>query len=125
MKRFFACILLLAVVAGLFIGCGTADKIVREHAFVLTVEQLDGTTETIDVKTTESTVGAALLEKGIIAGETSQYGLMVTTVNGQVCDYTKTGTWWKFLINGEEALQGVDVTEIADGAVYGFAVTLA
>ena len=71
-------------------------------------------------KTFEFTVGAALVKAGLIAGEDSQYGLYVKTVNGTTLDYTKDGKFWAFYINGAFASTGVDSTQIKDGEVYSF-----
>lgn len=86
--------------------------------FTLEVVKLDGTQETQTIRTTEKTVGAALLEKGLVAGEDSQYGLYIKTVCGETHDYDKDGKYWAFYINGELAPTGVDSTEIVPGATY-------
>ena len=73
---------------------------------------------TFTVKTDKDTVGAALLEHDLIAGEESQYGLYVKTVNGMTADYDVDGSYWAFYINGEYAMTGVDGTAIDEGATY-------
>ena len=55
-------------------------------------------------------------------GEDGQYGLYVKTVNGITADYDVDGTYWAFYINGEYAMSGVDVTDIAAGSTYAFKV---
>lgn len=76
---------------------------------------------TFAVKTDKTTVGEALLELDLIAGDESDYGLY-KTVNGVTADYDKDGTYWALYINGEYATTGVDATEITDGAVYRFRI---
>jgi len=73
---------------------------------------------TFTVKTDKDTVGAALLEHGLIAGEESQYGLYVKVVNGMTADYDVDQSYWAFYANGEYAMTGVDSTEITEGTVY-------
>ena len=73
---------------------------------------------TFTIKTDKDTVGAALLEHGLIAGEEGAYGLYVKQVNGITADYDVDQTCWSFYINGEYAMTGVDTTEITEGAVY-------
>lgn len=73
---------------------------------------------TFTVKTDKDTVGAALLEHGLIAGDQGAYGLYVKTVNGILADYDVNQSYWAFYINGEMAMTGVDGTEIVEGAVY-------
>jgi len=75
------------------------------------------------VHTNETTVGAALLEVGLIKGTTSDMGLMVEYVDGLRADYMEDNAWWAFYINGEMAMQGVDSTEIEEGTLYAFIFT--
>lgn len=73
---------------------------------------------TFTIKTDKDTVGAALLEHGLISGEEGQYGLYVKVVNGITADYDVDKSYWAFYINGEYAMSGVDTTEITEGAKY-------
>ena len=90
--------------------------------FQMEVTDADGKVVTFTVKSDEQTVGAALLALGVIAGDESQYGLYVKTVNGITADYDKDPTWWAFYIDGVSATVGVDSTDITDGSTYGFKV---
>ena len=58
----------------------------------------------------------------LIAGDESEYGLYVKTVNGVTADYDKDRTYWAFYVNGEYANTGVDSTPVEDGAVYSFRI---
>ena len=87
-------------------------------AFTVEVAQLDGTSITFTVNTDKATVGEALLELGIVAGDDTEYGLYVKTVNGETADYDADGTYWGLYINGEYAMTGVDATNIEAGATY-------
>ena len=80
----------------------------------------EGYAVTFTIHTNESTVGAALLNLNLIAGEDSQYGLYVKTVNGMFADYNVDGTYWSFYENGEYAMSGVDTTNITEGYTYSF-----
>ena len=57
---------------------------------------------------------------GLIAGEDSEYGLYVKTVNGVTVDYDQDGKYWAFYVDGEYAATGVDSTDITTGATYTF-----
>ena len=91
-------------------------------SFTFEVVDKDGNTETFEITTDKTTVGEALLDEGLIAGEDGQYGLYVTEVNGIVADYNVDGTYWAFYVDGEYASSGVDTTDITDGAVYSLKV---
>ena len=73
---------------------------------------------TFTVNTDKETVGDALLEHGIIAGEEGAYGLYVKTVNGILADYDVNATYWSFTKGGEMMMTGVDGENIESGAHY-------
>ena len=90
--------------------------------FSLAVVDQEGSETQFEIHTDKKTVGEALLELGLIAGEESEYGLYVKTVNGITVDYDKDGAYWAFYINGEYASSGVVSTEITEGENYAFMV---
>ena len=53
-----------------------------------------------NVYTDEKTVGKALLSLKLISGSSSQYGLMVTEVDGLTADYNTDKAYWAFYIDG-------------------------
>lgn len=65
-----------------------------------------------------ATLGEALMEQGLIAGEQGDFGLYVKQVNGITADYDVDGFYWGFYSGGEYMLSGVDMTEIAGGESY-------
>ena len=139
---FFLCFVLIAVMALVIAGCsnnsseeptttepvqttGQTSAIVKgegENAFVFIAVDLDGNSTHYMIKTDKETVGEALLENGLIAGEDSQYGLYVKTVNGITADYDVDATYWAFYVNGEYAMTGVDTTDINVADHYMFKV---
>lgn len=97
----------------------TEDTVVGEGNTTFYFEVQVGThSVTFTVNTDETIVGTALLDNGIIAGEEGPYGLYVKTVNGILADYDVNATYWGFYQNGEYAMNGVDATEIENGAHY-------
>ena len=73
---------------------------------------------TFTIKTDAATLGDALLEHDLIAGEQGDYGLYVKKVNGITADYDINHTYWGFYKNGEYLMTGADTTNIADGEHY-------
>jgi len=131
------CMMLTLAMAFCTTGCNTEDPApsastedllsAREETMVLgegqtefslLVVDQEGTEYTFQVHTDQETVGAALLEEGLIEGEESEYGLYIKSVNGIVADYETTGTYWSFYINGDYANTGVDTTTILPGDSY-------
>ena len=87
-------------------------------SFTVVVTDLDGTATTFEYTSEAATVGEALLAEGLIACDQSDWGLMVTTVNGITADWATENAYWAFYIDGEYAQTGVDSTEITAGATY-------
>ncbi len=92
------------------------------HITFLVVDA-EGQTQSFDIDTNEKYLRGALESQNLIKGEESQYGLMVTEVNGIRADYTLDNAYWALYVGEEYAMTGVDSTELADGAVYKFVYT--
>ena len=83
----------------------------------------DDVNKEFNITTTETMLGAALLNEGLIAGDESEYGLYVKTVDGRTADDANQ-EWWCLTKGGEMCMTGVDSTEIADGDAYEFTLTV-
>lgn len=90
--------------------------------FAFTVIDKDGNETNFEIHTDKEIVGDALLELELIAGDESEYGLFVKSVNGIIADYNEDQTYWAFYVNGEYATSGVDTTAIEEGTTYTFKV---
>ena len=141
MKKFTALLLVLVMALSL-VACGgtetpattptaeptaaptTAATEAAAAAFTVVVTDLDGTETTFEYTSEAETVGEALVAEGLIAGDESDWGLMVTTVNGITADWATENAYWAFYIDGEYAMTGVDATELTDGATYSFVKTI-
>ena len=93
-----------------------------ETKFLFTVVDKDGNETNYEIHTDKETVGEALLDLELIAGDEGEFGLYVKTVNGVTADYDVDQTYWAFYVNGEYAMSGVDATDIEDGVSYAFKV---
>ena len=82
------------------------EETAGSKTITVTVVHGDGTSNDITVSTDAENLRDALEAEGIIAGEDSSYGMFVQTVDGEMWNY------------------GVDDTEIADGDVYEFTLTV-
>ena len=96
---------------------GTGEK-------TITVDVLaEEKTVEFTVHTDKETLGDALLEYELIAGDKGAYGLYVKVVNGIYADYNTTKSYWGINKNGESLMTGVDAEKIADGDNYEFIYT--
>lgn len=125
-------LLLIAVIMVGFVACGAPEgadiELITvtngetigegETEFPLTITDVEGEKIAITVKTDKATVGEALVELGLIAGEETDYGLYIKTVNGVLLDYDTDGKYWAFYVDGAYANTGVDQTEIEAGVSY-------
>ena len=128
--------ILAAVLAVVLTACGAAPQNVWEDA-VYTEDTFFGTgaktvsvrvvaekkTVTFAIHTDKETLGEALLEHDLIAGDMGAYGLYVKTVNGMYADYNETKTYWALTKDGGYMSTGVDGTAIADGEKYELTLT--
>ncbi len=90
----------------------------QEGAKTITVQMVyDDVVTSVTIQTDAEFLRGALEEKSLIAGDESEYGLFVKTVNGRTADDAKQ-EWWCFTKGGETLMTGVDSTPIADGEVF-------
>lgn len=122
-------ILLPALVIVLMLAsiCGCAkqeasngDKI----TFTLTVTHADKSQKDFEITTQETNLRRALEAENLISGTESEYGLFVTTVDGETADFSKDEGWWNLVKNGESTSTGVDGCTVADGDKFEFIYTI-
>ena len=133
--------MLIVTMAFTTVGCGTNNESGSNHPsteaqsseenkdnvlgegqtkFIFVVVDKDGNETNFEIYTDKETVGDALLEVDLIAGEEREYGLYVKTVNGITADYDADQTYWAFYVNGKYATAGVDSTAVKEGETYSF-----
>ena len=83
------------------------------------VSHSDGSDKTFELSTDAEFLYDAQAEEGILQGEQGEYGLFVTTVDGETAD-SDAGEYWMYDVNGEMAQYGVDTQPVADGDVIDF-----
>jgi hypothetical protein len=92
-------------------------------SFSFSSTDADGIVTNWTVRTDAENVGAALVEVSLISGDTTEFGLMVKTVNGLTADFDADGAYWAFYIEDEFATTGVDTTPIEESKAYSFVYT--
>ena len=124
-KKLLAGVLALVLVVAALIGIyfatrpatSAADKTITATV-VANVEE-----EAFTIHMDEEYLRGALESIDLIAGEESEYGLFVTTVNGITADDANQ-EWWCFTKGGESLNTGVDSTPIADGDAFEITLTV-
>ncbi len=87
------------------------------------VDHLEGKDGSFIILTDEEYLRGALEQEGLVSGNETEFGLWVTTVDGETADDEKQ-EWWGYTANGEFAEFGVDQQPIADGDVYVFTLNV-
>lgn len=141
MIRLSLLLTLVLLVAAVTVGCGEqtppqttgtsdvqpapiAESIGEgQYTFAFTAIFADGSAKRYAVSTDCETVGEALLELELIAGEQGPYGLYVKSVCGVVADYDTDGTYWSLYTDGEMSMMGVDLLKSADAEDVEFRVS--
>ena len=54
------------------------------------------------------------------SGDESEYGLMITNINGEDAIFAEDGSYWAIYVNGAYGEYGADQQPVEDGGVYGF-----
>lgn len=109
-------IALLAVVFLVFKpGTTTGSKKVE-----INVVNDTGDVKTYNVKTDAEYLRQAMEEtEGLdFSGDESEYGMMVTVVNGVTADYNVDQSYWAFYVNGDYCNFGIDEQPVTDGDVF-------
>lgn len=110
----------MSVISAFTAPAGTAG----EKTITVEVVHKDGTEAEFSYTTDKEFLGELLLEEGLISGDQGQYGLFITTVDGETADFAVDSGWWQLLSDGEKTTVGIDSQPITDGAVYTLAYTI-
>lgn len=124
-KKLLAGVLALVLVVAALIGIYFATRpatSATDKTITATVVA-NGEEEAFTIHTDEEYLRGALESIDLIAGEESEYGLFVTTVNGITADDANQ-EWWCFTKGGESLNTGVDSTPIADGDAFEITLTV-
>lgn len=120
---FMLALLTVAVILG---GCSEAESSStgekEAKTLTLTVVHGDGASKDFSIETEQEMLGAALLDEKLIEGDEGEFGLFVTSVDGEAADSGKQ-QWWCLTKGGEVVTTGVDSTPVEDGAQYEFTLT--
>ncbi|MDD3368483.1 MAG: DUF4430 domain-containing protein [Lachnospiraceae bacterium] len=111
------CIILFAVLYLVF----SPKAVEGSKALSITVVDAAGAETEYTVHTNAEYLRQALEEtEGLTVegDESTDYGLMVTTVNGLYADMEKDGAYWGFYVDDEYCQYGVENQPVEDGQAY-------
>ena len=120
--RISVLIALCAVTALFVLSCGkeeakTGADTPAAGEITITVEVINSAGEHTDhtITTSATKLADALLEAGFVEGPIEEYGLYITTVDGETADWNTDQSYWALSQNGEYLMTGASDTEIHDG----------
>lgn len=118
-KSIIAVAVLVVLVIGAILVWKTnvPEGIYGDKTINVTIVHGDKTTKEFTISTDEKFLRGALEQENLISGDEGEFGLFVTTVDGETVDDAQQ-QWWCFTKNGETLMTGVDDTAIADGDDY-------
>lgn len=120
----FALFCLLVVLMGRIWLQNRPETEIGEKHIIVEVIHKDKTEMVFEYQTKHEYLGELLLETGLIAGTTGEYGLFVETVDGETADYSVDQGWWQLSCNGERAQTGADSMVLHDGDRYTWTYTV-
>ena len=120
--RISVLVMLCAVTALFVLSCGkekeeAAAGTDNAGEITITVEVINSAGEHTDhtITTGATKLADALLEAGFVEGPIEEYGLYITTVDGETADWNVDQSYWALSQNGEYLMTGASDTEIHDG----------
>ena len=129
LKVVLAVAVVLVIIAGmLFLYSKFSPKpVVGAKAITVDVVDDAGTLTEYSLNTDAEFLKQALeeIEDLEIIGEDSDYGFMVTAVNGLQAVYDVDGAYWSFYVNDTYCEYGVDAQPVYDGDAFKIEYTLA
>ena len=116
-KQLLALVALIALV-GILAGVWMMNRPATSEgtkAYTVTVVHSDGSEKVFEYRTDAEYLADALVAEGLIAGEDSEFGLTVITVDGEDAVWDTDSAYWALYIGEEYATTGVSATPVNNG----------
>lgn len=116
-----ALIAVIAVLLGIY-AATRPDTTAGAKELTIVVVHGDESQKTFDIHTDAEYLDQALTENEIASGSDSEYGLFITTVDGETADDSQQ-QWWCITKSGEMLMTGASETPVANGETYELTLT--
>jgi hypothetical protein len=117
-----ALIVVAAILAGLYF-LFRADPPEGDKTVTVKVVHADQSEKEYTYETDDEYLGELLLDEELAEGETSEYGMYITKVDGEQAVFETDGAYWALYENGEYASTGADQTVLDDGDEFSLVYT--
>lgn len=115
-----AFIVILIAVMGIFYGVFREKPV--EGSKAITIEVVNKVKESTiyELKTDAQFLKQAMEEaEGLeFEGTEGQYGMTISSINGEIADFTKENSYWSFYVNDGYCNYGVDSQPVEDGDAF-------
>ena len=109
-----AALVILCVAAGVLFQMNKPETITGAKNINVIVIHADQTENAFSYETDAEYLGEVLLENELAEGDITDYGLFISTVDGETADSSKQ-QWWCITKGGESVTTGADSLPIIDG----------
>lgn len=127
-KKIFAVAAAVVIILGMLGVYQTFREKPVEGSKEITIEVVDKSGEILEyeIQTDAEYLFGAMQETKDLEFEyyESDYGPVITSVNGENADFETDGAYWSILVNGEYGNYGVGEQPIEDGDVFQLAYTI-
>ena len=126
-KKVWAGLLALVLMVGamLWLWTGSREKAMEGgKEITVTVVHGDGSAENFSYGTNAEYLGEVIMSEGLVEGETGEFGLMISTVDGETASWEENRSYWALFIGEEYAATGADGIVLTDGGEYSLVYTI-
>ena len=102
--------------------CPLSTSTARRTLFALPAAITESEKE-FTYETDDEYLGELLTEEGLVEGETSEYGMYITKVDGEQAVFETDNAYWALYENGEYASTGADQTVLDNGDEFSLVYT--
>ena len=117
-----ALIVVAAILAGLYF-LFRADPPEGDKTVTVKVVHADQSEKEFTYETDDEYLGELLTEEGLVEGETSEYGMYITKVDGEQAVFETDNAYWALYEHGEYASTGADQTVLDNGDEFSLVYT--
>jgi len=114
-----ALVAVIAVLVGVYAAFG-AKPVTGEKNITIEVVNKAAESTVYELSTDAEYLRQAMDEaEGLTyEGTESEYGLMISTINGEMADYSVDASYWSFYVNDEYCNYGIDTQPVMDGDAF-------
>lgn len=126
-KKLWAGLLALILVVGAMLGLwlGSREETIDgAKNITVTVIHKDSSEKVFAYSTDAAYLGQVLIDEGLAEGESGEYGLMISTVDGETADWNADRSYWALYVGADYATTGADGVVLTDGGAYSLVYTI-